>query len=110
MESPSGGHSISSDSLPAIKDKERSEYKARFVKANLKMRNFQSFKISCNKILTVLFPGGQEHLEQVQRGGGEATAHLGGAGLRLCIRDHFKLSSYVSHLGHVSQEGYVDDI
>ena len=44
-----------------------------------------------------MFSGGQEHLEQVQRGGGEAFAHLGGAGLRLCIRDHLKLSyDYVS--------------
>jgi len=39
---------------------------------------------------------GQKHLEQVQRGGGETAAHLGGAGLRLCIRDHFKLRQCTS--------------
>ena len=54
-------------------------------------KSFSHSKMSCNKELTDLFAGGQEHLEQVQRGGGEATAHLRGAGLRLCIRDHFKL-------------------
>ena len=32
-----------------------------------------------------LFAGGQEHPEQVQRGGGEEIAHSGGAGICLCI-------------------------
>ena len=43
------------------------------------------------KINPFLFAGGQEHPEQVQRGGGEEIAHSGGAGIRLCIWNHFQL-------------------
>ena len=43
------------------------------------------------KIIPFLFAGGQEHPEQVQRGGGEEIAHSGGAGIRLCIWNHFQL-------------------
>ena len=40
-----------------------------------------------------LFSGGQEHLEQVQRGGGETAAHTGGAGIRVRLRDHLRVAS-----------------
>ena len=57
---------------------------------NLKTR----IKQTTNKNI-FLFAGGQEHPEQVQRSGGEATAYSGRPRLRLCIRDHFKLRPYV---------------
>ena len=57
-------------------------------------------------LYTFPFSGGQEHIEQVQRGGGEAFAHFGRAGLRLCIRDHFKLRMCRPSQGYVLECNY----
>ena len=40
--------------------------------------------------------GGQEHVEQVPRGGGEATSYSGGPGIRLRLRNHRQLDPVTS--------------
>ena len=69
----------------------REEWKNKTNKNTFVSRRTLKHELNKQQIKSFLFAGGQEHPEQVQRGGGEEIAHSGGAGIRLCIWNHFQL-------------------